>query len=49
MSSHVNVASHNNSRSIALANYYVDNGPHHTYHNSGSCSKADVNNEFFGF
>ena len=31
MNSHVHVASHNNSRHVASANYYVDNGPYHTH------------------
>ena len=31
MNFHVDVTSHNNSRHVASANYYVDNGPYHTH------------------
>lgn len=44
MNSHVDVASHNNSKSVASANCYVDNAPHHTHHNHGY-----LNYEFFEF
>jgi hypothetical protein len=46
MNSHVGVA---NSRYVASANTYVDNGPHPIYHNSYVQEPIDVNYEFVEF
>jgi hypothetical protein len=50
MNSHVGVATHNDSRYVASANYYVDNGPHHTlpgYY--GQESMSTINSSSFNF
>lgn len=51
MNSHVDVASHNNSRSVASDNYYVDNSRNSKHHNNVGyhVQESDINYEFYGF
>ena len=50
MNSHVHVASHNNSRHVASANYYVHNDPYHTHSEYyGQESMSTMSSSSFNF